>query len=120
MGDLGVVTSSFGLRLPDEEPDPCNVRLARAAHRVLDTSATPVVLVSRRAGVRRVVAVAQPLLHRAKAHRPVREDGFEPVRQRLGWIGSDSSRRNTQWWTRGPLRLLAHALVQSSTGRAGR
>lgn len=159
MASLGVVTFSFGLRRPDEEPNPCNVRLARAAQRLIDRAAGPVVLVSqwevaralpagasahvvgrppdggyldservwaqaspvlREAGVHRVVAVAQPLLHRSKAHRLIREDGFEPVRERLGWIGFDSSRRNTQWWTRGPLRLLLYALLQSSTGRAGR
>jgi hypothetical protein len=155
---LGIVSFSFGLRRPDEEPGPCNARLASATRRVLGETG-PAVLVSqwevaralpaglpahvveqpaggpyldtervwsaaapllRDAGVTRVVAVAQPLLHRAKAHRLVRRDGFEPVRARVGWIGFDSSVRNTQWWTRGPLRLLLYALLQSSTGRAGR
>lgn len=159
MSALGVVAFSFGLRGPEEEPNPCNVRLARATRRVLDEAATPIVLVSqwevalalpssatahvvkapvdgryldtdrvwaeaapvlRQAGVRRVVAVAQPLLHRAKAHRLIRRDGFEPVRPRIAWIGFDSSARNTQWWTRGPLRLLLYAVLQSVTGRAGR
>lgn len=159
MSALGVVAFSFGLRRPEEEPNPCNVRLARATQRVLDQAAAPVVLVSqwevalalpssvtahvverpvdgryldtervwaqaapvlRQAGVHRVVAVAQPLLHRAKAHRLIRRDGFEPVPLRLGRIGFDSSHRNTQWWTRGPLRLLLYALLQAVTGRAGR
>ncbi len=159
MGDLGVVTFSFGLRRADQEPNPCNVRLARITERVLDEVTGPVVLVSQwevaralredavahvvqrtadgayldtaqvwaqaapvlsQAGVRRVIAVAQPLLHRSKAHRLIRRDGFEPVRHRLAWVGFDSSPRNTQWWTRGPLRLLVYALLQSITGRAGR
>ena len=150
---------SFGLRRPGQEPNPCNVRLARATQRVLDETAARVVLVAqwevalalpssatahvverpvddryldtervwaqaapvlRQAGVHRVVAVAQPLLHRSKAHRLIRRDGFEPVRPRIGRIGFDSSFRNTQWWTRGPLRLLLYAVLQSVTGRAGR
>lgn len=159
MEALGVVAFSFGLRPPEQEPNPCNVRLARAVQRVLDETSAPVVLVSqwevalglppsaathvvappvdggylstervwaeaapllRQAGVRRVVAVAQPLLHRGKVHRLLRRDGFDPVRLRLGWIGFDSSPDNTQWWTRGPLRLLLYALLQALTGRAGR
>lgn len=90
--------------------------------RYLDTErvwglAAPVL---QRAGVHRVVPVAQPVLHRAKASRLIRRDGFEPVRRPVGWIGFDSSRRNTQWWTRGPLRLVLYALLQAATGRAGR
>lgn len=159
MEPLGVVAFSFGLRRPQEEPNPCNARLARAVQRVIDGAAAPVVLVSqwevalslpssltthvvepradggyldtdrvwdeavpvlRRAGVQRVVAVAQPLLHRSKAHRLISRDGFTPVRARLGPIGFDSSHRNTQWWTRGPLRLLLYAVLQAVIGRAGR
>ena len=159
MARVGVVAFSFGLRRADEEPGPCNVRLARATERALHRVPAPVVLVSqwevarslppgaaahvveqpgdggylsteqvwaeavpvlRRAGVGSVLAVAHPLLHRAKAHQLVRRDGFEPVRERLGWIGFDPSPRNTQWWTRGPVRLVAYALLQSTTGRSGR
>ena len=71
-------------------------------------------------GADRVLAVAQPLLHRAKAHRLIRRSGFTPVRARVGRIGFDRSPANTQWWTRGPLRLVAYALLQAATGRGGR
>lgn len=156
---LGVVAFSFGRRDPDQEPNPCNRRLAGATARIVRQSAGPVVLVVQwevaralpptmpvhvvgdapdgeyldtervwqaaapilhREGVRRVIAVAQPVLHRAKAYRLIRAAGFEPLRAPVGWIGFDSSSRNRQWWTRGPLRLVLYALRQAATGRAGR
>lgn len=159
MPDVAIVAFSFGQRAPDEEPGPCNTRLARLTRQLLEQATAPVVVVAqwevarglpaaadphivaprpdghyldtesvwatavpvlRRHGVRRVIAVAQPLLHRAKAHKLIRRDGFEPVRRPIGWIGFDSSRRNTQWWTRGPVRLVLYALLQAVTGRAGR
>lgn len=73
----------------------------------------------RTGGVDRVIAVAQPVLHRAKAHRLIRHSGFRVERRRIGWIGFDASRANTQWWTRGPLRLAVYAARQALTGRSG-
>ena len=73
----------------------------------------------RRAGVSRVIPVAHPVLHRAKVARLIRRDGFEVLRAPVGHIGFDPSPRNTQWWTRGPLRLGAYALLQALTGRGG-
>jgi len=156
---VGVVAFSFGLRAPEEEPNPCNRRLAAATARIIRQTSVPVVLIAqweiakalpptmavhvvgdapdggyldtervwqvaapilRGEGVRRVIAVAQPVLHRAKAHRLMRADGFEPLPAPVGWIGFDSGARNRQWWTRGPVRLLLYALMQAATGRAGR
>lgn len=154
---LGVVAFSFGRRATDQEPNPCNRRLAAAVDRLLADTTEPVVLVAQwevaralpaglpahvvepgdgyldtdrvwagavpvleRGGVERVVAVAQPLLHRAKAHRLIRRSGFQVEHRRTGWVGFDRSRANTQWWTRGPLRLALYAGRQALTGRTGR
>ncbi len=43
---LGVVAFSFGLRDPDQEPNPCNRRLAGATARIVQQSPGPVVLVA--------------------------------------------------------------------------
>lgn len=91
-------------------------------HGYLDTAAVwaRAVPVLRSGGVRRVVAVAQPVLHRSRAHRLIRRSGFLVERRPIGWIGFDSSSANTQWWTRGPLRLALYAVRQAFTGRRGR
>lgn len=155
-----MVAFSFGRRPDEQEPGPCNQRLAAAVQRLVADAAEPVLAVVaqwevaralpadlpatvvgpradrsyldtdrvwqtavptlRGVDADRVIAVAQPLLHRAKAHRLIRRSGFTPVRARVGRIGFDGSRANTQWWTRGPLRLVAYALLQAVTGRGGR
>lgn len=43
---LGVVAFSFAYRGPDGEPNPCNVRLAKAVERTLDAVTADVVLVA--------------------------------------------------------------------------
>lgn len=155
-----MVAFSFGLRAEEQEPNPCNRRLAAAVQRLLDEATEPVLAVVsqwevalalppgvahtvvgpqagrryldtervwqaavptlHRADADRVIAVAQPLLHRVKAHRLIRQSGFTPVRARVGRIGFDASRDNTQWWTRGPVRLVVYAVLQTLTGRGGR
>lgn len=158
MAALGVVAFSFGSRSQAEEPNPCNLRLARAVDRIVAAQDEPVALVAqweiarglqhsrpdrvvgplpdgryldtadvwddaapllREAGVRRVIPVAHPVLHRAKVSRLIRRDGFQVVRVPIGRIGFDSSARNAQWWTRGPLRLGVYAVLQALTGRGG-
>ena len=73
----------------------------------------------RKAGVTRVIPVAHPVLHRAKVSRLIRRDGFEVLPEPIGHIGFDRSPRNTQWWTRGPIRLCVYAVLQALTGRGG-
>lgn len=74
----------------------------------------------RRHRVRAVVPVANPLLHRTKTARLIRQDGFTVVNEPIGWVGFDPSPLNRQWWTAGPLRLCFYALSQALTGRRGR
>lgn len=158
MPTLGVVAFSFASRAEPEEPNPCNVRLARAVDHIVGAQEETVVLVAqweiaralrhsrpfhvvarlsdgryldtadvwndaspllRCAGVTRVIPVAHPVLHRVKVSRLIRRDGFEVLRVPIGRIGFDRSARNTQWWTRGPIRLGAYAALQALTGRGG-
>lgn len=68
-------------------------------------------------GVDEVIMVAQPWLHLQKCRRLVRQAGFKVIRRRIGWIGFYKD--SLQWWTRGPLQLLAYAVLQRFTGRRG-
>ena len=70
-------------------------------------------------GVVDVISVAQPILHHRKTARLIRGDGFRLFKVPMGRIGFDASRRNTQWWTKGPARLCVYALMQALTGRRG-
>jgi hypothetical protein len=63
--------------------------------------------------VTRVIPVAQPFLQAHKVCKLIRKSGLPLERKRIGWIGFDSSPANTQWWTKGPMRLLAYALMQA-------
>lgn len=63
--------------------------------------------------VTRVIPVAQPFRQIHKVRKLIRERGLPLERKRIGWVGFDSSRANTQWWTKGPMRLLAYAAMQA-------
>lgn len=65
-----------------------------------------------------VIPVAQPFLQMTKVVQIMRRDGFRPVRRPIGYIGFDNDQRNTQWWTRGPLRLVG-GVRKALTGRRG-
>jgi hypothetical protein len=66
------------------------------------------------AGVEVVIPVAQPFLHLTKIKQLVRQSGFKLDKRHIGWIGFD--KQSLQWWTRGPVRTLVYALLQSVTG----
>jgi hypothetical protein len=42
----GMVVASFALRAPDQEPNPCNIRIAEAARRIVNEEYGNVVIVS--------------------------------------------------------------------------
>jgi len=156
IGVVGIVAFSFGLR--ENEPNPCNVRLAeeviRAAHEVgsqvcivaqweiaralqewglvADVVVDPVpgkylgsADVAMRAkeafqsaGVQECVVIAQPFLHLSRCKRLMEMAGFRPRDMAIGRIGFDS--QSTQWWTRGPIRLLLYAVLQRAFGYSGK
>lgn len=57
----GMIVFSFALR--DKEPNPCNVRLAKAAKRILDKSGEPVMIVARRATALALQKIGVPAVH---------------------------------------------------------
>lgn len=63
--------------------------------------------------IARVIPVAQPFFHTYKVCKLIRKSGLPLERKRIGWVGFDSSPANTQWWTKGPVRLLTYALMQA-------
>lgn len=69
--------------------------------------------------VHEVVPVAQPFLQSFKVKRLIQKDGFQVAPRRVGWIGFDRSRRNQQWWTRGPVRLILYSILQATIGKRG-
>lgn len=64
-------------------------------------------------GVNSVIPVVHPFLQMYKVRQLIRESGINVERRRIGWIGFDPSPDNTQWWTKGPVRLSAYALMQA-------
>jgi hypothetical protein len=148
-----VVAFSFGMRDMPSEPNPCNVRLARAAERIVERQAGDTLLIAqweiakqlKRDGahvyrvvssadgeyldtdkvwqkaldsltchnVDSVIPVAQPFLHRHKIGKLIRDSGISVKREPVGWIGFDSSKDNLQWWTKGPIRLIAYSIMQA-------
>lgn len=65
--------------------------------------------VLRHAGVRRVVAVAQPFLHLRVVRAMVRRGGFTLQRTPRPHVPFDPSAANQQWWTRSRGRLVVYA-----------
>ena len=149
-----VVAFSFGSRDELHEPNPCNVRLARAAERIINDELGDLLLISQweiaeqlesdglhvdhiirypseggyldsdevwaqalpmldKYGVSSVIPVVHPFLQMYKVRQLIRESGISVERRRIGWIGFDSSPANTQWWTKGPVRLSAYAVMQA-------
>ena len=154
----GLVAFSFALRAIEDEPNPCNRRLAQSVMKIVATENEEIVVVTQweisrqlrtrghdpvcsveirsdghyldsdtvwrtartvfdDRGIREVIPVAQPILQMAKVRRLIKSDGFVVVKRPVGAIGFD--RQSTQWWTRGPLRLLLYAVLQQFTGRRG-
>jgi hypothetical protein len=154
---VAIVAFSFGLRARDQEPNPCNRRLAHAVERItrqcenesinflivsqwgvakqleddgvhvdkiisasprgyyLDSNevwAQAIVFLQDR-HVTRVIPVVHPFLQMHKVCKLIRKSDLPLERKEIGWIGFDSSPANTQWWTKGPMRLLAYALMQA-------
>ncbi len=60
-------------------------------------------------GVQQIRLVAHPFLHRFQCARLLRRYGFEVEIVPTGWVPFD--RHSDGWWTRGPLRLLAYAIL---------
>lgn len=68
-------------------------------------------------GITTVIPVCQRGLHQMKLRRLIRASGFTVAIRPVGPIGFD--KRSTQWWTRGPVRLAAYALLQALFGLRG-
>ncbi len=154
----GLVAFSFALRAIEQEPNPCNRRLAQSVMNIVATEKDEVVVVSQweisrqlrahgqrpagsvelrpdgyldsdmvwgsarkvfeQLGIREVIPVAQPVLQMTKVKRLIKSDGFVVLERPVGTIGFDGE--STQWWTRGPLRLLLYAMLQELTRWRGR
>lgn len=69
-------------------------------------------------GITEVIPVANPFLHLFACHRIIRESGLTPIKRKVRWIGFYKD--SLQWWTRGPIRCLAYAVMQKLFGRSGR
>lgn len=67
-----------------------------------------------------VIPVAQPFIHLRMVIRLMRKSGVNVRLIPVRWIGFDSSNINTQWWTRGPVRLVAYSLMHGIGLPAGR
>ncbi|TAM70748.1 MAG: hypothetical protein EPN48_05245 [Microbacteriaceae bacterium] len=158
--EYGIVAFSFALRRENQEPNPCNERLAANVERAVEqVPGTPAVIaqwevaralkplrgtvdkvvgpdaddeylgseqvwedakqVLKERGINRVVLIAQPFLHLSKVARLARNDGYDIIRFQVRGIGFDNTKENTQWWTRGPVRLAAYALPQMLAGIHG-
>jgi hypothetical protein len=69
-------------------------------------------------GVKKVFMVAQPFLHRRKCVGLAKYWKFEPIVPDTKKIPFD--KLSEQWWTRGPIRLVAYAILQKLFGRRGK
>jgi len=74
--------------------------------------------VFRKNGITEVIVVAQPFLQLTKCRKLARNTGFTVIKKKIRRIGfyKDSS----QWWTRGPIRLLTYAVLQVLFSRRGK
>ena len=68
-------------------------------------------------GIRRVVLVAHPFLHRFKCRKLLLRSGFSVKCAKTGFVPFDPGGEG--WWVRGPLRLLLYAVLQVLFGRRG-
>jgi hypothetical protein len=161
----GIVAFSFALRSEAEEPNPCNIKLAKEVERLVDEELAknpaerPVIVaqweVARQLEadgydvdmpvnlnqdgtyldsegvwkkavwlfntlhIRQVIPVAQPFLQMTKIKRMIKADGFVVADRKIKWIGFDNDPRNTQPWTKGPIRLFVYAVRQTLFGSRG-
>lgn len=60
--------------------------------------------------ISKVIPVAHPYLHMYKVKKLIENSGFITENHKMGYIGFDKN--STQWWTRGPLRLLIYSIFQ--------
>lgn len=67
-------------------------------------------------GISAALPVAKPGLHLLRVRSLVRTSGFRLVRTPIGKVPYDRSPLNHQWWTKGPLRLLAYSVRQALKG----
>jgi len=59
-----------------------------------------------------VIVVANPFIHLQMVRSRVRSAGFKIMSTKVPWVGFDPSSQNLQWWTKGPIRLLAYTALQ--------
>lgn len=154
--DVAIVAFSFALRKGNQEPNPCNLKLAQEVLRLRKDYPSSLVVaqwevakalgrlghtadhvISRPsdgtyldtnfvwreacehladAEIWQVVPVAQPFLQLTQVRRMIRRSPFALQVRRINRIGFDNSRDNSQWWTKGPVRLLAYALLALTKG----
>lgn len=69
-------------------------------------------------GIIEVIPVANPFLYLFACRQLVREFGFTPLKRKVRRIGF--CKDSFQWWTRGPTRCFAYAVMQKLFGRRGR
>jgi len=81
----------------------------------ITSQATPLFL---RHGITKVIPVANPFLHLFKCKKLIRRAGFVSLSRRVGWVGF--YKNSLQWYTRGPIRLLAYAALQFLFGYHGK
>jgi hypothetical protein len=156
----GLVVFSFALRADALEPNPCNVRLAKAVERIVAEEDDDVVIVAqwevarqlrrdnlhpahavelrlngdylgseqvweeaktlfKELGISEIIPVGNPFLHMYKLQRMLAADGYTVIKRPIGWIGFDPSPENTQWWCKGPVRLVIYAVLQKLFAQHG-
>jgi hypothetical protein len=72
-----------------------------------------------RLNIATIIPVAHPFLHLQKVRRIIKADGFHVERRKIGHVGFDSSDKNSQPWTKGPIRLLTYGMRQAISGHRG-
>lgn len=150
---LGLVAFSFARRSDQQEPNPCNQRLAENVLQIIEKETRPVTVTAQwevakalenlgytvtqvvnlpedgsylgseevwqaakarfvDLNVTEVIPVAQPFLQLTKVKRLILKDGYMLTNYPIRKIGFDPAKENTQWWTKGPLRLFLYAALQ--------
>lgn len=63
-------------------------------------------------GVTDVIVVAQKFIHLPYCKKIVRKAGYNIIPERIEWIGFDNNPLQTQWWCKGPIRLLLYTILK--------
>jgi len=66
----------------------------------------------RRDGIEVVTPVAHPFLHLGMTKRMIEADGFRVASADMPSVPFDNSDHNTQWWTKGRVRLIAYSVAR--------